>query len=148
MESLTIEDILEHYLIAALWSSTDENGQPLDDNYSIDDIDTQCKELASNEITCWLQYCNELRLIDPFIEHYNDSVQHIEARLGHDFWLTRNGHGAGFWDRGLGQLGNQLTTATKTFGSVDAYVGDDKQNLHSLIAIARLFRKKITYLES
>jgi hypothetical protein len=22
-----------------------------------------------------------------------------EARAGHDYWLTRNGHGAGFWDR-------------------------------------------------
>lgn len=21
------------------------------------------------------------------------------AQAGHDFWLTRNGHGAGFWDR-------------------------------------------------
>lgn len=21
------------------------------------------------------------------------------ARVGHDFWLTRNGHGCGFWDR-------------------------------------------------
>ena len=21
-------------------------------------------------------------------------------RIGHDFWLTRNGHGAGFWDGG------------------------------------------------
>ncbi len=22
------------------------------------------------------------------------------AQCGHDFWLTRNGHGTGFWDRG------------------------------------------------
>lgn len=23
----------------------------------------------------------------------------LEAQAGHDFWLTRNGHGTGFWDR-------------------------------------------------
>lgn len=32
-----------------------------------------------------------------------------EARAGHDLWLTRNGHGAGFWDRDLGELGDRLT---------------------------------------
>ena len=26
-------------------------------------------------------------------------------QCGHDFWLTRNGHGAGFWDRGLADTG-------------------------------------------
>lgn len=32
-------------------------------------------------------------------------------QAGHDFWLTRNGHGAGFWDRGLGDAGDTLTRA-------------------------------------
>lgn len=41
---------------------------------------------------------------------------------GHDFWLTRNGHGAGFWDRGLGEVGNKLTQAAKVYGSEDWYV--------------------------
>ena len=31
-----------------------------------------------------------------------DSELYDEAQAGHDFWLTRNGHGVGFWDRGLG----------------------------------------------
>jgi hypothetical protein len=35
---------------------------------------------------------------------------------GHDFWLTRNGHGAGFWDRGLGAVGDRLTRAAKVYG--------------------------------
>jgi len=41
-----------------------------------------------------------------------------------DFWLTRNGHGAGFWDRGLGDLGKRLSTAAK-YGSLSVYVGAD-----------------------
>ena len=48
------------------------------------------------------------------------------AQAGHDFWLTRNGHGAGFWDRDLpGDLGDYLTNACRSFGSLDLYAGDD-----------------------
>ena len=36
---------------------------------------------------------------------------------GHDFALTRNGHGAGFWDRGLGAIGDMLTSECKPYGS-------------------------------
>ena len=46
-------------------------------------------------------------------------------RAGHDFWLTRNGHGAGFWDRGLGQVGDDLSTLAKHEGSCALYCGDD-----------------------
>jgi len=45
---------------------------------------------------------------------------------GHDFWLTRNGHGVGYWDRGLGQLGERLTAASKAYGGKDLYLGDDE----------------------
>lgn len=45
-----------------------------------------------------------------------------DAAIGHDFWLTRNGHGAGFWDRGLGELGEYLTAMSKPFGSAMLYV--------------------------
>lgn len=56
--------------------------------------------------------------------HGNDSV---EAFAGHDFWLTRNGHGAGFWDRGLGEVGDKLSEACEPYGSADFYVGDDRK---------------------
>jgi hypothetical protein len=47
-------------------------------------------------------------------------------QAGHDFWLTRNRHGAGFWDRGLpGDLGKRLTDMAHPYGSQDIYVGDD-----------------------
>lgn len=37
---------------------------------------------------------------------------------GGDFWLTRNYHGAGFWDRGLGEVGQRLTDSAHVYGSV------------------------------
>jgi hypothetical protein len=44
---------------------------------------------------------------------------------GTDFWLTRNGHGAGFWDRDYGDLGDKLTAFAEKFGEVHIYKGDD-----------------------
>lgn len=44
---------------------------------------------------------------------------------GRDFWYTRNGHGAGYWDRGLGKVGDDLASAARAFGSSDLYRGDD-----------------------
>ncbi len=46
-----------------------------------------------------------------------------ESQAGHDFWLTRNRHGAGFWDRGLGTIGDELTNAAQQYG--EAYVEID-----------------------
>jgi len=44
------------------------------------------------------------------------------AQVGHDFALTRNHHGAGFWDRGLGDHGDALTTAAEAEGSADVWL--------------------------
>lgn len=52
-------------------------------------------------------------------------------RAGHDFWLTRNGHGAGFWDRieleadGLGDQLTELCGHGTEFPGVDVCAGDD-----------------------
>lgn len=48
------------------------------------------------------------------------------ASAGHDFWLTRNGHGAGFWDGDWPEpYAAQLTAAAKAFGEITLYAGDD-----------------------
>jgi hypothetical protein len=41
------------------------------------------------------------------------------GQCGHDFILTANRHGAGFWDRGLGAIGGRLTEAAHGYG-IDA----------------------------
>lgn len=106
------------YLDCALWSSTDESteqgGESLDANYGIRDI-------APESLAKMLKDC------DVF---YHDNLDMLvlvgsDAQHGHDFWLTRNGHGAGFWDRDYGQIGDDLTLASNACGTRDLYVGDD-----------------------
>ena len=46
---------------------------------------------------------------------------------GHDFWLTRNRHGSGFWenDHGTEDQCKRLTELSHSFGETDLYYGDD-----------------------
>lgn len=63
------------------------------------------------------------QLISEFIADNIDDVVGMDAgQMGHDLWLTQNGHGAGFWDRGLGEVGERLTDAAKAYGSADVYL--------------------------
>jgi hypothetical protein len=45
---------------------------------------------------------------------------------GHDFWFTRNGHGAGFWDGDWDEpYGHILNEGAKLYGEFQTYLGDD-----------------------
>ncbi len=106
------------FLTCALWSTTDESrddgGDPLNKNYSINDIDPTC--LVGLVAECARFQLEQAETLEDY-----DSEQ-----TGIDFWLTRNGHGAGFWDGDYADRdGTQLTRASKKFGEVSLYVGDD-----------------------
>ena len=50
------------------------------------------------------------------------------AQAGHDFWLTRNGHGTGFWDRPeiyQVQYAQFFTNIAKGFGEANAIFEED-----------------------
>ncbi|MDI1263882.1 MAG: hypothetical protein PS018_11555 [bacterium] len=53
-------------------------------------------------------------------------IDDLDAQAGHDFWLTRNGHGAGFWDGNWPEPGaSYLDARSKASGGIDVYLGDD-----------------------
>lgn len=56
-----------------------------------------------------------------------NTPRYDSKRAGTDYWLTRNGHGAGFWDRGLGETGSRLSDMARLDGSRYAYKGDDEK---------------------
>ena len=105
----------EGYQACALWSSCDDDGEPLDRSGML---------LAPETLDWFMADCGAfLGEIDDLGLEWREELGWDQ--LGHDLWLTRNGHGAGFWDRGLGELGDALTEAAKRQGSRDLYVGDD-----------------------
>jgi hypothetical protein len=116
------DELYNHYAVAALWTATDEEGEPLDAEHAVDDIDEASRQRMTEDL-------------DQFLTSNRGYVDRAIAtgfygsweQVAHDFWLTRNGHGAGFWDRGLGDLGTKLTDAAKVYGTVDVYAGDNGQ---------------------
>lgn len=107
---------LNQYLETAIWASTDSEGNPLDRDYSIEDFSEEALLQAIQESNSFIQE----NLKD--LEMVGDEGAH-----GHDFFLSRNGHGAGFFDRGYGPAGKRLQSASKRYGTADVYVGDDRQ---------------------
>jgi hypothetical protein len=107
--------ITRHYLLAALWTTTDEHGEPFDATYDIQDISAETLAEAIEDVTDFVDSNESLLVVSGL----------SDPQIGHDFWLTRNGHGAGFWDRGLGQVGEALSKASEPYGEVDLYAGDD-----------------------
>jgi hypothetical protein len=97
-----------------LWTATDEGGHDLDATHSIQDFSQEAIDKAVEDSNDFIK----ANLSD--LESVGDQSHH-----GHDFWLTSNGHGSGYWDRGYGAVGDRLTEAAHVYGEADVYVGDD-----------------------
>jgi hypothetical protein len=117
--TFTIDRFTLGYIEAALFTTFDEStpagGEPLDQNYGPADLAPET--LRSMIADCQkFQDANRADLDHARSSEYN----------GHDFWLTRNEHGTGFWDRDLGEVGDRLTAAAHTFGGVWLYVHEGR----------------------
>ncbi len=121
-----LDSFTQAYFDAALWSSSDESdesgGEPLDKNYSISDFapETRDKMIADCE---------------DFQERFAEQLEAGDSdRAGHDFWLTRNRHGAGFWDGDWPEpQATELTNGAREYGEFDLYLGDPDEDGERMI---------------
>lgn len=111
------EKFIKAYIECALWTSTDETGDPLEDY----EVAEETKDKMAADCRDFLGLLEREELV---IE-YNHPEYTDDELAGHDFWMSRNRHGCGYWDRGIGELGGILHQWAKTYGSQDLYVGDD-----------------------
>lgn len=112
-----VDPFTASYIQAALWASTDEDGAPLDQNY-----DGKPGEFSPE---AWKRILSDAAVFQRAAQKYLGS-RRDEERAGHDFFLTRNGHGAGFWDGDWPEpAATALTKLSKRFGESQIYVGDD-----------------------
>ena len=112
------------YIEAALWSSTDDAGEPLDNGEHELAEETRAKMIADCER---FQFENAADLAEDNRTYARASHGcSVEESAGHDFWLTRCGHGAGFWNGDWTEpAAGRLTESARGFGNVDLYIGDD-----------------------
>lgn len=103
----------------------------MDRNYSVSDLapETLARMIADCERFQHEQgdlILDENLKYGPVESREHDGFYESAERAGHDFWLTRNGHGCGFWDGDWSEpAASKLTQASKTFGEFSLYVGDD-----------------------
>jgi hypothetical protein len=118
-----LDDAVEGYKRAALWTTphedpegSDHNGY-LEDTHSTGDFHPDSHAAISHDVNRFL--------------HENDAdARHAADKrgwdgVGHDIWLDRNQHGTGAWDRGLGKAGDRLSEAGRKMGEDSVYKGDD-----------------------
>lgn len=120
------KSFVESYKTTAIWASNTDGCEP--DGYNITD-DSELSQEAKNSMQAdclrFLEKYGHLIESEPEPPTATDIGDDEWAMAGHDFWLTRNGHGAGFWDGGWPVNGEALTEACNWFGEVSLYVGDE-----------------------
>ena len=108
-----LDAFTKQYMWTALWSSSDDNGIPLDQHYDLEDINS---------------YTIHSMIIDcaKFQRENETDINGEDEQAGHDFWLTRNGHGAGFWDGDWPEpAATRLTDASGAFGKFYLFIDDE-----------------------
>ncbi len=119
------------YLEAALWSSTindgeeenpgDREGDPFDKHFGIEDFTPEAREIL--EAHC-LSFWSRMHY---YLKHEEPKFQGDRAmQAGHDFWLTSNGHGAGFWDGDWPKYGEMLTKLSKCYPEINLDMTEDR----------------------
>ncbi len=131
-------DFQTGYKVAMLWANayTDdpETGEYMiadehpDLSPSIWDFTPEAAEAAHDDCEAFLNMTWKGHSVVDLIE---SATGYGWEQAGHDFALTRNHHGAGFWDRGLGEAGDLLTEAAETFGESNLWVDAETGQVHA-----------------
>lgn len=134
-----MDNFTKAYIEAALWSSTAYSSpeEKRDDPNHEGKFDASFESLGYDKLTKRLELqvvrdCEAFQrdnatLLERWYTECGESVE----RAGHDFWLTRNRHSAGFWDRWNsgtpeGKIGQALTEAAHAYGEVNLYYSRGK----------------------
>lgn len=117
-----LDEFTQGYLEAAFWLACDWDDMDESDNPNQSPAWTVA-DLAPEAIERAKAHCADFQSTNAAdLEATGASA----GRNGHDFWLTRNRHGAGFWDRGYPDaIGDRLTEDAHAYGETDLYKGDD-----------------------
>ena len=126
------------YITCALWCGVFDESIENDLTHSLTESD-----ISDNTLRVIREDCTR------FWGEIENLVPHgVEEQAGHDFWLTRNGHGAGFWDRdisvyGSAEIRDNLNVLCKNFRTIpeegmprhrwpefELYIGDDGKVYH------------------
>lgn len=111
------DEFLRGYLEAAEWCGLMEEQREAFELSVYPSWDAESYAAASTDCKAFCEECAaDLEGMDP-------------ASAGQDFYLTRNRHGVGFWDRGLGKAGERLTRAAHAYGEANVDFDAESETL-------------------
>ena len=91
----------------------------------------ECRERLSEDMSGFLDQIAHTDGGPEALREYLDNRE--EDDFAYDFYLTRNGHGTGFWDRGLSEEASTiLTDASKNWGESDDPSPEDFDGVASI----------------
>ena len=121
----TADPFLKGYLAAFEWLLPDEQDGDRPDaidrskirgwsREALRRIKADCRDFQRANKAALARYC-ELRRAETAHRLRVRQYDELEC-AGHDFFLTRERHGTGFWDRGEDPVFEELTKAAETYG--------------------------------
>lgn len=118
-----IDDMLQGYVECALWSTNDESnesgGVPFDQNYDSSDVAAETLDYMREDCEKFARE-NAADLLEGIASGRKGITW---SRAGHDFWLSRNSHGAGFGDGDWPDpQDKRLDEAAEKYDTVNLYV--------------------------
>ena len=132
-----LDEFMTHYIACMLWAEMDQSdadgGEPFDRNYDESNIDEKAMEQIKEDCGEFLDahghWITDETCLRAGVTMSDGESYSAMALAGHDFWLTRAGHGVGFWesDRWTDNAGQALSDAARGMGARNPYVGDDGQ---------------------
>lgn len=120
-----LDDFTRGYVEAMFWTECTPDNPELE-NKTFGDLSEEALEAIKSQCANF-QKVNAEALAIAYAEHTEKKFPYNEERAGTDFWLSRNGHGAGFFDRAIPNAKElQAACGWRTqFGEVTLYAGDD-----------------------
>lgn len=120
-----LDAMFDGAITALLWSENDDDGEPYNRNYGVVDIHPNATtELWEAIVGLVFTIPNETMAMLDFYAGTDRGREWPAGELfGHDFTLSSNGHGVGFWDRGAGELGDRIHAMCVS--EYNLYQGDD-----------------------
>lgn len=133
LAGLHVRHVLAAYETAAYWSSNSETddagGEPLDIYMAAHGTEASeaCLARFRDDVVAFLRACEREGL---------DLSTCDAEQVGYDFWLTRNGHGTGFWDRdddtyGTAEVRDRLDALALSLGETSLYVNTETNTVET-----------------
>ncbi len=107
------------YLVCALWSSSDTCSKNERDDRSFSDLGLNLMDCSENFLQNTLKDCTK------FQEKHWDVICCDPEQAGHDFWLSRNRHGSGFFDGDWDGHEAALQDSAEGYGELSLYLDED-----------------------